>query len=333
MRNITVFPVLVIILICAHYANAQEHKSFPYTFSTSANFGMLYGHAEEIVFPYAEHKAEKLSQLLWDIKPVFYYGLSLNFSRIDPLDKWGFFADISLKNAILSRCGRMEDRDWMSTENNLLTHYSAHDNVINNLFLTDIYTGASFPIKGFLLIKPHINISLMHLAFSAQYGYGLYAEDHKDGTYGPFSEAVRHSWEDWDKVVNYTQRWFSFGTGFSFGYYFLDHFSAELSFRINPLVLCNDLDEHLTTNKSSGQYSSFRDYMRGGIFIEPGAQLSWFITKRLELSMNLSWRYVSGTRGDTWGAITVGSADYMNIGEAGAGLSFIDWGLCLKLRF
>jgi hypothetical protein len=85
------------------------------------------------------------------------------------------------------------------------------------------------------------------------------------------------------------------------------------------------LDEHLTTN------TQFRDYMQDGILIEPGIRLSCAVTKLLTISWDLSWRYISGTKGYSEQR-TIGSELYNPSGEAGAGLSIIATGLSLKVR-
>jgi len=314
---------------CAQPVFTQEEQAASYAFSTWTKFGMLYGQAEELVYPSSPYKAEWLSQLLWDIKPVFYYGLTLDFSRAQPMDQWGFFANLSLKNGIPGNSGKMEDRDWMSTQNTALTHYSTHDNVTNELFLGDFSTGVSFPIKRILLMKTYLTVSYMRFNFSGQYGHGTYAREtggYNSGIYASIDDNPTHvSFANWEKIINYTQGWFIAAPGISLGYYFNNRFFAELVFQISPLIFCNDLDEHLTT---SFQY---RDNMRGGLFLEPGFHFSWFAGKRLELSLEFSWRYIEGTNGETY-ISKVFTNNYTELGVAGAGLSMLDTGLCLKIH-
>jgi len=310
MRNITVFAVLVIIVNGVLFA--EETPDAPYALSTWTSFGVFLGQAEEIVYPPSEYKAKKLSQLLWDIKPVFYYGLSLDFSRAQPLEKWGFFTTLSLRNGIPGKSGKMEDRDWTSTENDALTHYSVHDNKTNTLFMLDVSAGLSFPIHQFLL-KPSITFSYMYFSFTGQYGHGTYPQ-------GDVSFA------DWEKVINYTQSWLTVAPGVSVGYYF-NRFFAEVFFNISPLITCDDRDEHLTNEKV------FKDKMRGGIFLEPGFHFSFIASRRLEFAFDFSWRYMNGTRGPSWyhkGAI--GKTGFSKEGEGGAGLSLFNIGLCMKIR-
>jgi len=325
VKNITVFAVLVIIIYCAQPVFSQEEQTASYAFSISPQFGFIYGQAEEIVYPSPKdnYKAELLSQLLWDIKPVFYYGLAMDFSRAQPMTRWGFFSNFSLKSGIPRNSGDMEDRDWMSKENTALTNYSIHDNITKQLFLFDASAGFSFPLKHILLMKTYLTVSYMHVDFSSQNGYYIYAPPLGDGKYAPIDNAPKIPIDG--KVINYTQEWFIITPGVSVGYHLNTRFYAELVFHISPLISCHDFDEHLTRNLQ------FRDFMRYGIFIEPGFRFFYRLGERLELSMNCSWRYIGGTRGETY-LKRMDSSTWSQEGEAGAGLSVIDTSLCLKVR-
>jgi len=330
MRNIAVFAVLVIMLNCAPFAAAQDApaRKIPYTLSAWTSFGALLGQLEEIVYPPSGYHAEKLSQLLWDVKPVFYYGLSLDFSRIQPLDKWGGFATLSLRNGIPGKSGEMEDRDWVSKENDSLTHLSVHDNYTNELFLFDASAGFSFPIRK-ILLKPYVTMSYMRFSFTGQHGHGTYAREiggDYSGVFASIKDNPKYeSFANWEKVINYTQSWLTVAPGISASYYF-NRFYGELFFNISPLVSCAGVDEHLTN------FQVFKDYMKGGIFLEPGFHFSFIASERLEFSFDFSWRHMGGARGESWYGRQIGTATFIQEGEAGAGLSLFNIGLCMKMR-
>jgi len=310
---------------------AQEPPPKSYALSSWTSFGTFLGQAEEIVYPPSDHKAKLLSELLWDIMPVFYYGLSLDFSRAQPLEKWGFFATLSLRNGIPGKSGKMEDSDWMSAENDALTHFSSHDNFTNELFIFDVSAGVSLPLSQSLLLKPYITMSYMRFSFTGQYGYGKYARE-IGGAYSGIYASIDDnpdtvSFANWEKVINYTQNWITVAPGVALGYYFY-RFYAELFFNISPLVSCADIDEHLPTSPPQ----VFKDYMQGGIFLEPGFHFSFFAGRRLEFSQDFSWRYMGGTRGPTWYGSPIGTGTFVQNGEAGAGLSLFNIGLCIKIR-
>ena len=325
MKIITGFTVFVIICCGVQAVSAQEKTEKSYIMSLSYQFGFVYGQAEEVVYPAPQYKAELLSQLLWDMKPVLYNGLTLDFSPASA-EQSGFFAKFSLKYGIPGNSGRMEDRDWMSRENDALTNFSSHDNVTRELFFLDARAGYSFfPIR-FLLLKPFINVSYMRFRFSGMDGYSIYARPLEDGKYAPINEDP-DTGQFSGKVINYTQEWLYAAPGLSLGLSFLDHFLAELSFQISPLILCSGLDEHLYGTKKI----QYRDNMHGGLFLETGAQFAFSPVEWLSFAIEYSWRYARKTSGNTYER-PYGSGYYARNGTAGSGLSIRDTGLCMKIR-
>jgi outer membrane protease len=155
----------------------------------------------------------------------------------------------------------------------------------------------------------------MHFDFSGYDGYKIYSP--------PYGSGEKESFDG--KVIDYTQDWLTINPGVALGYYFLRYFYTELFFQISPFVFCRDLDQHLMTD------TQYKDYMRGGLLTEPGLRFSFFAGKWFELSLDFSWRHIGGTKGKTWQG-TIGSADFEQGGDAGAGLSFTDTSFSFKIR-
>lgn len=323
MRIVTLFTVFVIILFRVLPVSAQENKD--YSLSISPQLGVFYGHVEEIVCPPPEIKADMLSQLLWDLKPVFYYGFLMELSPVRPMEKWRFFFDLSFKFSIPGRSGVMEDRDWESVENTGLTKFSSHDNIAKQLILIDFSAGVSFPLRNILLFKTFIHISYMNLNFTGENGHLTYAKQLGDGIYAPIdNDPIVYSLNG--KVINYSQAWFYAAPGISLGYGYKDYFRVEISFTISPLILCTDFDEHILTN------TQYMDKMKGGIMLEPGLLFSLNLSKRLGISCDVSWRYISRTKGLTYIRHPIDAGDYTQEGKAGAGLSIFNTALLLKVK-
>jgi len=323
MRIITVFTVFVIVFFRAFPAGAQINRD--YAFSLCPQTGFFYGHVEEIVYP-SNTKAPLLSQLLWDMKPVFYYGVLTEFSPVRPSKKPGFFSTLSLKFGIPGRSGVMEDRDWMSVENTELTNFSSHDNIAKEIFLLDLSAGVSFRFFNAMPVRAFVNISYMSFRFHGENGYAKYARSLGQGKYAPINDdPVEMSFNNRGKVIGYCQEWFFAAPGVSAGYCYGDYFSAELYFTASPLVLCADLDEHILTK------TRYRDYMSGGWLLEPGLKVSFAAGRLLGISCGVSWRNISGTRGLSYNSPITGGTYYQE-GEAGAGLSILDTALLLKVR-
>jgi len=296
----------------------------PYTLYLNPVFGVIYGHSEEIVFPH-DTMGEYLSLLLWEMKPVYYYGLLMEFSRTDPMERRGFFSTLSLKFGIPGSSGNMENNDWMSKENDALTHYSIHDNTTKSMFLFDLTAGYAFPFGRSFLFKTYLNISYMKFSFFGSDGYGFYARRINAGIYHPIDDNPNLGFF-YGKVINYTQEWILAAPAVSLGYCLRKEIFAEFSFMISPLILCVDLDEHLDP-----RYIQFRDYLQGGLFIDAGLLVTYRINERLGFSIDYSRRYISGTKGAAYER-RYGVGDYTPAGMAGSGLSVSDISLLLKIR-
>jgi len=324
MRIVTVFTVFVFIL-CAFPVSAQINKN--YSFSVGPQFGAFYGHAEEIVYPPPGAKAPLYSLLLWEMKPVFYSGLLMDFSPVRPMERWRFFSGLSMKFGIPGPSGVMEDKDWMSKENADLTHYSRHDNITKEIFLFDFSAGVSFPFFNALLVKTFVNISFMNFKFNGENGYITYARDLGDGKYAPIDDNPKEeSFSGRGKVIGYRQQWFFAAPGVSVGYGYRNYFLAEIYFMVSPLVFCTGLDEHIERN------IQFKDNLSGGCLLEPGFKFSFSAGKWIGISCNISWRYINGTRGPSYNRTPIGSGKYIQEGEAGSGLSILNASLLLKVK-
>ncbi len=337
MKNITAFTVLVIIILCARPVNALEN----YALSAIPRFGVLYGQAEEIVYPSladypGKGENDYLSQLLWDVKPVYYYGLDLDFSRENPMAGIGFCSTLSLKNAIPSVSGIMEDRDWAASNYNGLSDFSSHGNKTEEIFLLNASAGISLPLWSFVLLKTQLSFSYARFKFSSIDGYGIYARYYsgaRNARY-PFTDnPTKRTFEGTE--ISYTQEWFIVSPAVSAGISFLENFYFELSFRISPAIVCLDLDFHKT------RAIIFKDYLWGGLYLEPGAVLSFSINDRYAVSLETSYRHIFKTRGtaykrnvtvtDDTGLFQTGNY-FFSAGEAGAGLSLLDAAILVKIQ-
>lgn len=335
MKNITAFAVLVILFFALPVSapvfgqSPDTAKERTYLFSAAPQFGQIYGQAHEIV--YMNNTSDDIkSELLWDMKPLLYAGAAFDFSPADPMKRTGFFCGFSFKFGFPGKTGVIEDRDWLSTENNALTHFSSHTNETKKLYWLEAGAGISIPIKSLFLFRAYTNISYMYLAFTATDGYVKYAREKNPGTnngkYYPIDDNPETRTFN-REVLKYTQDWLIIAPGISLGLQFLEIFSFDLFFQISPLVFSRDFDEHLLRDLE------FLDFARWGLFLEPRGRLTVSAAKRLDLSLEGAYRYMGGARGDTYQ--TEKKADYTTYYSncAGTGLSIIDVNLTAKIRF
>lgn len=288
-----------------------------YALSAAPVFGFLYGHAEELV--YWEPKSDTLmSELIWDIKPLFLWGASLDFSRRYPLEKAGFFADLTARFSVPYRTGYMEDRDWLASGYRL-SEYSIHDNYTQWAMLFDLHTGVSLPVKSVGLFKLYAGLHYMKFDWVARDGYYQYGNKspwHEDIPKMPF----------YGPVITYTQNWFILSPGGSLHIPLHRFFSVNLDLQISPLVFCLDQDDHLKKNYR------FNDYMFWGVFIEPKGECIVSPHKQIDISLSAAYRFIKGSRGyiiqtDDSGKVT------NHQDSAGASFSALTGDLAVKIRF
>jgi outer membrane protease len=280
----------------------------PYRISLAANTGALIGQAEEIVYTYAD-RDDKLSQLLWDLKPMVYAGSALSFARSDPLSGPGLTVDLSVKFGLPLQSGTMENRDWQKiSDPDLLTDFSTHDAYLEGgALLFDFAGGLTIPIKPVAAIKALFAVSYMYFSWAGKDGYREY---------------MRENWEriPFDgTVITYKQAWLIFSPGIGLFWPLHRALSLEFRFFISPLIYAGAEDNHIERG------DQFNDYVRGGLCLEPGMDLAFAPNRFFSLVAHGSWRYIAGTQGDSFmnGALSTEI-------EAGAGFSAFDAGLSFK---
>ena len=320
MKNITVFLVLVIISFPVFGESALKG----YSFSVAPHIGFVYGQALELVYQNPSlNDSEFLSELKWDMKPIFYMGLGLDFGITDIMKKPGFFSTVSFKAGIPADSGYIENRDWLSNAHSELTDYSKHTNKTRDFFWLDAAIGVSIPIGSISYIKTFINGSWMHFAFTGRDGYGEY----------PYSSDPDFHYIDYtgQDIITYKQDWFLAAIGFTIGTEIFHPLSIELTFRASPFTYCIAMDEHLSVLLPDGRHTNkrtYNDYTRFGLYIEPGCTIS-FTLQKIDLSLGINYRYIGNTRGVTY----INNSPYPDTrNESGAGLFVLDTKLIVTIR-
>jgi outer membrane protease len=327
MKNITALALLVITgtLAVNHSISCQEQeKNKKYSFSIGPQFGFASGLALEVVYP-ENTKADLLSELRWDMKPIYYMGIRFEADRIEPVEKPAFFSSLSFKAGFPGDSGLMEDRDWLSKENDALTHFSSHANRTAEFYWLDITAGVSMPVKKYFNLKLFLNGSWMRFSYVARDGYAKYAKEAGNPqTYYPIeNDPYRFLFSG--LVIRYTQNWLLTAAGFAISAKLPSLFTFELSFQISPFTFCFDKDEHILRNYT------YIDYTGWGLFLEPAAKIL-FTARRLEFSFEYALRHIGNTRGET--LISDSGGDFYSLNsKAGTGLSVIESRTVVKFRF
>jgi outer membrane protease len=304
MRIIVFFSLLVCLAFCPPLPAGGP---FPYTLSVAPQFGLLYGQGEEQVFG-AGSSDELLSQLLWDIKPLYYGGLRLEFARKKPLEGFGLFSSLSFKFGFPMETGIMEDRDWTGPAGEL-TSYSRHDALNNGAVIVDLAAGPGIPAGPFLALRLSLGLSYTRFAWTARNGYIRQ---------GPSINGVDSPLRDSDpsrplagNMVSYSQECLFMPLGLYLSVLPDRLFSGALWFYGGPVLKFVGRDDHLNRTRASfqnnpgGDYGQFLDEMTGGYVLEPGGEFRFSPGERLSLRLYGSWRLVSAkSRGKTFASFT-----------------------------
>ncbi|QQO08064.1 omptin family outer membrane protease [Breznakiella homolactica] len=287
------------------------------------SFGLLWGKSEEIVYHNAQENTY-LSQLIWEMKPLWYMGSSFSVFPSEPMDGIGFFADLSLKFGFSNGTGDMEDRDWLGTTHSELTHLSVHTNYTEGAVLADFTGGVGFPIVSRVVYKMFVKASYMHFKWTAREGYLQYAS-YTQGDYEPWDESLSKV-PVYGAAIAYEQDWFLAGTGIGLYVPFLRIFSLEAEAAVSTLVRCAALDDHF------GRNLEFYDETRGGLAFDIGARFSVSLPRFIDLGFSVSYRRISGTRGDSKERST-DTGLYTGTSSAGTGYSVLDAAVTATIRF
>ncbi|MDR2048837.1 MAG: omptin family outer membrane protease [Treponema sp.] len=327
MKSIAALVVFVISMPGFLYA---EEKKSSYAFSANAELGILYGTSYEIVYDSASSR-RYLSELQWNIKPLFFAGLSAEIGPRNPLDRIAFFAELEIKAGLPGKTGAMEDRDWLYpvTVPESLTHFSSHENRTKAAFLADIGGGASFPLGKTAALKISLNFSYMYFKNEAWNGYIQYGPN---GTgivpYVPWQS-------DWPKedipglVADYTQHWCIVSPAAALvvpG----KRVSFSFSIALSPAVACIAFDNHFRARPPF----LTNELMSGGIFLEPEGNFFFTFSDSFGIGLSASYRYIHGTRGDRYDTDTSTGTDTPWMRDiAGAGYRAFQGKAAFKITF
>ena len=297
-------------------------------FSLSPLLGMFYGQAEELVFRPGSDRL--LSELLWDLKPLFYVGLAAEFGPRDPFQDNGFIAAASIKFGLPFRSGNHENRDWLNPQHGRLTHFSQHDVYTQNAILLDISAGYSWRLTDTLALRAHVAFSFMHFSWSGENGFIQYPTNIAGeilGTTAPPWSSDLPKIPLHGMVIRYSQNWFIFAPGISFTWRGDHRFSMEGSFSYSPLIFCAARDDHLLRR------ITFFDYMSFGHFFNGGGSFVFAARDNLDIAFSVFYRYITGTRGRTYQQNNVTGRTYLTTNDgAGAGFSALTVGLAARIR-
>ncbi|MDR2211287.1 MAG: omptin family outer membrane protease [Spirochaetaceae bacterium] len=268
-----------------------------YTFSLGIETGFLYGTSYEITYTEPQNE-DYVSELAWDLKPLWFVGLTAEYGPREPLKGIAVFTNLNFKAGIPAKTGVIEDRDWLTptTEQGSLTLFSSHDNRTKTVLLADLEGGISIPVKGPVVLKLLFDISYMLFKFEAWDGYSQYgANGHFPTVSNPYVP-----WDaNWPKKklkglgIDYMQNWLIFSPGLEAALLF-DYVSISVLCFASPFVFCFASDNHY--QQTPAFYTT--ETLNGGACYEAEGKITLSLNRHFAFNVRVSYRYITGTRGD-----------------------------------
>jgi outer membrane protease len=267
-----------------------------FTLSASTSTGVLYGVAKEFVYSTSDFngKSYTLSELEWEVKPLFYAGASLELSTLA-----GLTASLDVRMGVPGKTGSSTDSDWLNYNDNgdpVKTNFIFSDCYTERAILLDAQVGWQFPLASWLSLEPFAAFGLMDFKWTARDGYFQYPPGwFGAGASKPYPPAsTRPKEHEAGACIIYEQTWFIPAAGITATFNAGKVFRISASFAITPFVFCNDVDNHEFEDSID-----FYDTMRGGLLLEPKVTLEWQVSRRARLSLDVSYMHIAGLLGDT----------------------------------
>jgi len=325
IRKISFLVILFLLSLNLLTAETEVSKR-DYRFSITPLAGVLVGQLEEILYKY-DNSDQYVSELLWDLKPLVYIGLHADFGPGEPFKRSGFTASASIKFGLPLRTGSMEDRDWLDSRYDYLTNYSWHEAYAQNAILADVSAGYSWSIRDFFVISVFAEFSYMYFSLMAENGYAQYAHWYGGNIYDEWDAGIEKK-PIFGPGIRYIQNWFILSPGISLDIKINDYFSLGGVFNYSPLIYSMDRDDHFFRDLLYYGYFFLGHYVNGGI------NFCYSPSKNIELSLSVSYRYITGLRDKSYVANTGGNlnAAFSENYEGGMGYSVLDIKLAARIQ-
>lgn len=220
----------------------------------SAKTGVLASKTDEILWNKYGDDAEILSLLKWRTyaAPVLSLDTQFNISKI-------FFAGLKGFYTIPLSYGFIEDFDCanlLSTGSSELTHYSKHDNKLDNFYKVELFFGTEKSITEKIHLSAQVTAGFSYYSFTAQNGHKQYGE--KIGKQRGYD--IYTSWSPdipespmQGNIISFEDLNIYAGLGASLSYTPFDPFSISLFANALPVIKSSARDIHYRRN----QYALF----------------------------------------------------------------------------
>jgi len=237
------FPLLLFFLLAAKLSAGQN-----FSFFIRPQFGINSIRFNEFLYakePSPEEAAKTLSLLIWesDLTPLAKLSTGMKFK-----DSFFFQLEASYNLPFYTDC--MQDFDWanlISTGEKFLTHYSLHENKLDNFYDFNFMLGYGGKIKDTLKLYQIISFHYSYFSSTASNGYRQYGQTlgKTDGKeiYAPWTSDIEAIYME-GKNIKIEKQDYSLGLGLKLVYDSKKAFHSELSLQVLPSIDSRALDTH-----------------------------------------------------------------------------------------
>lgn len=239
-------------------------------FNVETSFGVKNGWQDEYVYEKTDHK-DKISELNWDMKPIFVLGSKLN------LGFGGFWLGVGGKVGIGRDCGTVTDKDWMNYTHNdysTRTHYSESDCRMLSYFGFDLSLLYRFRILSSLKFSPEVGLDYTlseFQAIDAEYWYG--SRNPKTGLYASDSSVI-FSQKASGKMVKLKRDVFNVWLGANICLTPMRRLSLSVGGFVSPFTHVNSYDKHIA--RGIDFYDKMYGFFKG---FKGNASAEYFMTR------------------------------------------------------
>ncbi|MCR5723507.1 MAG: omptin family outer membrane protease [Treponema sp.] len=329
--------VLALIFPCAARAGDWH-------LSVEPLFGMRYGETDEYVFlKECSYASDKLSELNWEYKPVWYAGARVNGG-------WkSLKVSASATVSFPGKTGSMYDSDWLNSQEPGLedfqykTNYTESDCYLTSAWSWGVNGGYAFTPLPFLSITPFTAFDYEYIAFEGKGLSGWYGNSINNAL-AAYTDTENRTYKyiDYDTTtIDYKRETYIvwLGTEFSFtpherlSFLLPAHLTFTIGEQIAPFIYTVSIDRHYQNSTRGTEYADvcYGYFSAAKLYSSLALELS----SKLSVSLYGSWFfYFNPLRGNNFSK-TIGDDFYSKQSNVNGGASAwtAEAGLSVKYSF
>ena len=329
-----IFGAILYIFAASMVFALPDPEEIDWNLSIEPLFGAKIGELGEFVhLRDCVYSDNKLSELNWEYKPIFYLGAQV-------AGGWkGVGISTYITVGLPKQCGVTKDSDW---QNILIsnaaacqykTNYSESDNYLDSSWSWGVKGGYTFKPWHFFEITPYAAFDIDYKGFTAKDGSYWYGKSiTKDGVsvYAPYDDDSNNSTDTFSgAVIGYNRYTYLVWLGTQVQFNLPYNIGIQAGFQIAPYMYSDSRDSHLLTKRQYADIvsDSFTAY-------KATLAVSYAFTNHIVLSASGSFFYAKKLLGDNYSTQPNGSTFKKSSAVwGGASEYYFDVGFSLRYIF